>query len=214
MSQKKKNTYQKKQTETPKTKKLTDETSMRDRTMTKGEKLLMKIGLGVILGTVAVILGIVVVSLFGEEESYVDPLESLTHVTANEVTYLTGTYDGVFDYFFGSEDETYMDIEDKIMNSDNEAIYILFYRSSALDEALLEVIQMYEETLINAAFFVLDLDNPANASIFENTSVKNLGINASDDLALVTRYIEEQPDGFFDTTWKDVRQITISIENI
>ncbi|MGB0174769.1 MAG: hypothetical protein ACPF9F_00530 [Acholeplasmataceae bacterium] len=222
MSQKKKQTYAKK--DVPSTKKLTEETSMRNRPLSKGETLLMKIGVGVIAATVIVILSIVLISPLSTEETIIDPLETYTHVTTTELTYLFGydieteTY-GDFTYFFNSELEDYQAIDAKLQDSTTEEIYVLMYRSSSFDQTLLDAINTLEETLLDAAFFVLDLDLVVNETVFESSAISGLAMNPNADAQLITFYIEgkEFSDGntyFFDTVWNDTKNITISLENI
>lgn len=222
MSQKKQNKKITKPVTTPK--KFTEETSMRDRPMSKGEVLLMKIGVGVIIATVLVIVGIVILSTTSNNEVADGPLDLYTHVTETELTYLfgydevSGTY-GDFAFFENSENETYQDISSKLQNQDNEEIYVLLYRASTLDETLLETIQTLEDTLLDKAFFVLDLDSAANQTVFESQALSGLDVSSAVDTQLITFYIEgkELSDGniyFFDQVYTDTRNITISLENI
>ena len=222
MSQKKKQTFTKK--EVTSTKRLTEESSMRDRPLSKGEMLLMRIGVGVIVSTVLVILGIVLISTLNNEETFMDPLETFTHVTSTELTYLfgydleSGTY-GDFTYFFNSDDEDYQAIDAKLQDSTTEEIYVLMYRSSSLDDALLETISTLEESLLDAAFFVLNLDLVVNETVFENSALSGLDVDPNAETQLITFYIEgkefsDEQIYFFDTVWKDTRNITISLENI
>lgn len=225
MSQKKKTTYKKPQPkQIEKSKRLTEEVSMRNRTLSKGEALLMKIGVGVIASTVFVILAVVLISSFESEESFVDPLESFTHVTETELSYLFG-YDSVsntygdFSYFLNSENEVYQNINTKLQDSETTEVYVLMYRSSSIDTTLLDTINSLEETLFDAAFFVLDVEATANENVFESAALQGLDVEASNETQLITFYIEgkERSDGntyFFDTVWSDTRNITISLENI
>ena len=222
MSQKKKQTFTKK--EGTSTKRLTEETSMRDRPLSKGEMLLMRIGVGVIASTVLVILGIVLISTLNNEEAFIDPLETFTHVTSTELTYLfgydleSGTY-GDFTYFFNSDDEDYQAIDAKLQDSTTEEIYVLMYRSSSLDDALLETLSTLEESLLDAAFFVLNLDLVVNETVFQNSALSGLDVDPNAEIQLITFYIQgkefsDEQVYFFDTVWKDTRNITISLENI
>lgn len=205
-------------------KKLTQEVSMRDRPMSKGEVLLMKVGVGVIIATVLVIVGIVIFTSTGSDNNVEGPLDMFTHVTETELTYLfgyddvSGTY-GDFTFFENSENETYQDISSKLQNQDNAEVYVLFYRASTLDEALLETILALEASLLEAAFFVLDLDQTANEAVFESDAVSGVGVSSDTDTQLITFYIEgkelsDENIYFFDQVYTSTRDITISLENI
>ncbi len=204
--------------------KLTEEMSMRDRPMSKGEVLLMKVGVGVIIATVLVIVGIVILTSTGSDNNVEDPLGLFTHVTETELTYLfgyddvSGTY-GDFTFFENSENETYQDISSKLQNQDNAEVYVLFYRASTLDDALLETILTLEDTLLEAAFFVLDLDLVANEAVFESDALSGIGVSSDTDTQLITFYIEgkelsDENIYFFDQVYTSTRNITISLENI
>ena len=205
-------------------KKLTQEVSMRDRPMSKGEVLLMKVGVGVIIATVLVIVGIVIFTSTGSDNNVEGPLDMFTHVTETELTYLfgyddvSGTY-GDFTFFENSENETYQDISSKLQNQDNAEVYVLFYRASTLDEALLETILALEASLLEAAFFVLDLDQTANEAVFESDAISGVGVSSDTDTQLITFYIEgkelsDENIYFFDQVYTSTRDITISLENI
>lgn len=221
MSQQKKKQVKK---PTGSSKKLTEEASMRDRPMSKGELLLMKVGVGVIIATVLIIVGIVIFTSTGNDNSVEGPLDMFTHVTETELTYLigyddvSGTY-GDFTFFENSENETYQDISSKLQNQDNAEVYVLFYRASTLDEALLETISALEASLLEAAFFVLDLDQTANETVFESDALSGIGVSEDKDTQLITFYIEgkelsDENIYFFDQVYTSTRDITISLENI
>lgn len=203
-------------------KKQTEENSMRDRTLTPAEMLLMRIGVGVIISTIVIILGVVLLNTFNRDEIYLNPLEDFTHITANEIEALIG-YDseaniyGNFEFFRNSESELYQSIDTVVSNPLLLEIHLLFYKSLSLDETLKNKLLELFDTLKNQAFFLVDLDNPANQAIFDLPSLREAEITSSNAYAVLTFFIEGKfvnETVIYYEVFKDLRQIFITLDNI
>jgi hypothetical protein len=196
------------------------DTNMRQRPLSKGELLLMRIGVAVILITVAIIVTIVVIATLDNEEETVLPLESYTHIVSSDLNYIigdngTGSF-GDFTYF-QTEDETDREIYNILMSSDSEnPLYLLFYRSSEIEESLLTFFNDNEEVLLLENLLFLDLDDPQNTDVFTLQSVLSLGVPQSSPQSLITFYVDynDLEEGFFDTVWSDPTNILKSLENL
>lgn len=196
------------------------DTNMRQRPLSKGELLLMRIGVAVILITVAIIVTIVVIATLDNEEETVLPLESYTHIVSSDLNYIigdngTGSF-GDFTYF-QTEDETDREIYNILMSSDAEnPLYLLFYRSSEIEESLLTFFNDNEEVLLLENLLFLDLDDPQNTDVFTLQSVLSLGVPQSSPQSLITFYVDynDLEEGFFDTVWSDPTNILKSLENL
>ena len=194
--------------------------SMRERPLSKGELLLMRIGVAVILITVAIIVTIVVIATLDNEEETMLPLENYTHIVSSDLNYIIGrneidTY-GDFTYFL-TDDETDRFIYDILMSSDAEnPLYILLYRSGDLEEVLLTFFTDNEETLLLENVLLLDLDDPQNIDLFSLQSVLTLGVPQSSPQSLITFYVDynETKESYFDTVWSDTTNILKSLENL
>jgi len=194
--------------------------SMRERPLSKGELLLMRIGVAVILITVAIIVTIVVIATLDNEEETMLPLENYTHIVSSDLNYIIGrneidTY-GDFTYFL-TDDETDRFIYDILMSSDAEnPLYILLYRSGDLEEVLLTFFTDNEETLLLENVLLLDLDDPQNIDLFSLQSVLTLGVPQSSPQSLITFYVDynETKESYFDTVWSDTTNIIKSLENL
>lgn len=196
------------------------DTNMRQRSLSKGELLLMRIGVAVILITVAIIVTIVVIATLDNEEETVLPLESYTHIVSSDLNYIigdngTGSF-GDFTYF-QTDDETDRDIYHILMSSDAEnPLYILFYRSSDLEETLLTFFNDNQAVLILENLLLLNLDDPQNTDVFTLQSVLSLGVPESSPQSLITFYVDynEVDESYFDTVWSDTTNILKSLENL
>jgi hypothetical protein len=180
----------------------------------------MRIGVAVILITVAIIVTIVVIATLDNEEETVLPLESYTHIVSSDLNYIigdngTGSF-GDFTYF-QTEDETDREIYNILMSSDAEnPLYLLFYRSSEIEESLLTFFNDNEEVLLLENLLFLDLDDPQNTDVFTLQSVLSLGVPQSSPQSLITFYVDynDLEEGFFDTVWSDPTNILKSLENL
>ena len=196
------------------------DTNMRQRPLSKGELLLMRIGVAVILITVAIIVTIVVIAKLDNEEETLLPLESYTHIVSSDLNYIigdngTGSF-GDFTYF-QTEDETDREIYNILMSSDAEnPLYLLFYRSGELEEALLTFFNDNETALLLENLLLLDLDDPQNTDVFTLQSVLSLGVPQSSPQSLITFYVDynEVEESYFDTVWSDTTNILKSLENL
>ena len=196
------------------------DTNMRQRPLSKGELLLMRIGVAVILITVAIIVTIVVIATLDNEEETLLPLESYTHIVSSDLNYIigdngTGSF-GDFTYF-QTEDETDREIYNILMSSDAEnPLYLLFYRSGELEEALLTFFNDNETALLLENLLLLDLDDPQNTDVFTLQSVLSLGVPQSSPRSLITFYVDynEVEESYFDTVWSDTTNILKSLENL
>jgi len=196
------------------------DTNMRQRPLSKGELLLMRIGVAVILITVAIIVTIVVIATLDNEEETRLPLESYTHIVSSDLNYIigdngTGSF-GDFTYF-QTEDETDREIYNILMSSDAEnPLYLLFYRSGELEEALLTFFNDNEAALLLENLLLLDLDDPQNTDVFTLQSVLSLGVPQASPQSLITFYVDynEVEESYFDTVWSDTTNILKSLENL
>ena len=196
------------------------DTNMRQRPLSKGELLLMRIGVAVILITVAIIVTIVVIATLDNEEDNVLPLESYTHIVSSDLNYIigdngTGSF-GDFTYF-QTEDEIDREIYNILMSSDAEnPLYILFYRSGEIEETLLTFFNNNEEVLRLENLLLLDLDSPENLEVFSQQSVLTLGVPQASPQSLITFYVDynEVEESYFDTVWSDTTNILKSLENL
>jgi hypothetical protein len=196
------------------------ETNMRQRRLSKGELLLMRVGVAVILITVAIIVTIVVIATLDNEEEVVLPLENYTHIVSSDLTYIIGDNGsgsfGDFTYF-QTDDENDLAIYSILMSSDAQnPLYILLYRSSDLDDTILTFFTDNEETLLLENVLLLDLDDPINADVFSVQAVLSLGIPQASPQSLITFYVDynEEKEAFFDTVWSDAINILKSLENL
>jgi len=196
------------------------DTNMRQRPLSKGELLLMRIGVAVILMTVAIIVTIVVIATLDNEEDNVLPLENYTHIVSSDLNYIigdngTGSF-GDFTYF-QTEDEIDREIYNILMSSDAEnPLYILFYRSGEIEETLLTFFNNNEEVLRLENLLLLDLDSPENLEVFSQQSVLTLGVPQASPQSLITFYVDynEVEESYFDTVWSDTTNILKSLENL
>ena len=201
-------------------KQVSKETNMRQRPLSKGELLLMRVGVAVILLTVAIIGTIVVIATLDNEEEVTLPLENYTHIVSSDLTYIIGDNGsgsfGDFTYF-QTEDENDLAIYSILMSSDAEnPLYILLYRSGDLEETILTFFNENEETLLLENVLLLDLDDPVNADVFSVQAVLALGIPQASPQSLITFYVDynEEKEAFFDTVWSDTTNILKSLENL
>lgn len=216
---------QKQTKQTPKqveTKKLTEATTMRNRKLSQGEVLLMRIGLAVIVITVAIILGIVLISQFNQDETVSNPFEDYTFITATEITPLIG-FDqdnqiyGDFAFFRGSSNESYQAIDTLLSDASLETIHILFYRPSLLDATIEEKLLELMPTLSLEALFLVNLEDSRNQTIFDNPTLIEAGLSASFDEQLLTFYIEGKEEGddvIYFEVWRRVSDILITLDLI
>ncbi|MGB0534886.1 MAG: hypothetical protein ACPGJL_00085 [Acholeplasmataceae bacterium] len=201
-------------------KQVSKETNMRQRPLSKGELLLMRVGVAVILLTVVIIVTIVVIATLDNEEEVVLPLENYTHIVSSDLTYIIGDNGsgsfGDFTYF-QTDDENDLEIYSILMSSDAEnPLYILLYRSGNLEETILTFFNDNEATLLLENVLLLDLDDPINADVFSVQAVLSLGIPQASPQSLVTFYVDynEEKEAFFDTVWSDTTNILKSLENL
>ena len=203
-------------------KRLIDQVNMRNRALSKGEVMLMRVGLAVIVITVAIILGIVLLNSFNQDEVVENPLEDYIALTEIELNALVG-YDsesdiyGNFSFFSNTEDEVYQEIDTLLKDTTVTEIHILFYRASLLDETLESRLIELKDTLSTSAFFLVDLENSANQAIFQNQTLLNAGLNQNVDEQLLTFFIEgkeENSEVIYFELWTRVSDILISINKI
>jgi hypothetical protein len=201
-------------------KQVSKETNMRQRPLSKGELLLMRVGVAVILLTVVIIVTIVVIATLDNEEEVVLPLENYTHIVSSDLTYIIGDNGsgsfGDFTYF-QTDDENDLEIYSILMSSDAEnPLYILLYRSGNLEETILTFFNDNEATLLLENVLLLDLDDPINADVFSVQAVLSLGIPQASPQSLITFYVDynEEKEAFFDTVWSDTTNILKSLENL
>jgi hypothetical protein len=201
-------------------KQVSKETNMRQRPLSKGELLLMRVGVAVILLTVVIIVTIVVIATLDNEEEVVLPLENYTHIVSSDLTYIIGDNGsgsfGDFTYF-QTDDENDLEIYSILMSSDAEnPLYILLYRSGDLEETILTFFKDNEATLLLENVLLLDLDDPINVDVFSVQAVLSLGIPQASPQSLVTFYVDynEEKEAFFDTVWSDTTNILKSLENL
>jgi len=103
------------------------------------------------------------------------------------------------------------------MSSDAEnPLYLLFYRSGELEEALLTFFNDNEAALLLENLLLLDLDDPQNTDVFTLQSVLSLGVPQASPQSLITFYVDynEVEESYFDTVWSDTTNILKSLENL
>jgi len=193
------------------------------RNVSKGEQIILKIGLWVIFLTLGVVGFIIFTSLNSLNVEVEDPLLNFVHVDSSDLQYIIGENDigsfGTFEYFI-SDIEKFNDIYEKIINA--QVIYILFYSSSEMNLRLMDYIDENFSTLNEEAFLVLDLDSLANASLYDNPVFSNNPLfnpDINSNQGLITFYVEgfETDDGlqfFDDHIWYDIDNIIKSLELI
>ncbi len=193
------------------------------RNVSKGEQIILKIGLWVIFLTLGVVGFIIFTSLNSGNVEVEDPLVNFVHVDSSDLQYIIGENDigsfGTFEYFI-SDIEKFNDIYEKIINA--QVIYILFYSSSNMNLRLMDYINENFSTLNEEAFLVLDLDSLANASLYDNPVFSNNPLfnpDINSNQGLITFYVEGfETDGglqfFDDHIWYDIDNIIKSLELI
>lgn len=211
MSEKKKHVYTKKVA--PQEKQSVAD-SIQKHTPSKREETLLRIGTFTIIGTVILVAIIFLISYFsGNSDEEVIPFENYIQITQTELSYLVapneiGTY-GSFDNFIGDV-ENYDVVYNEIKNT--TFIYILLYRSSDIDQDIQTLVEE-SQTLEDLVFYVLDLDHPANASFFTNSSLSHLNLTESVTQALIT-YELDAPDQDYLTIWTRSSDILIDLNKI
>lgn len=192
-------------TKTPK------EVPPRFRKPTKNEIMFFRIGMLSIALTVVIVTVIFVVNYFKDPE-IIAPFDEMQHLTLADLEYIVGdngdgTF-GDFTYFMGREG--YEDVYEKLM--DNQLIYIYFYRSSDSNEEIVQAIADIEgfDTM---AFFLVDMDRPANEGLFTDPDFEHLGLWENNNHQLVTYDIEKE-DGEFFTLDPNTSQVLITLRKL
>ncbi|TVP84847.1 MAG: hypothetical protein EA375_05645 [Acholeplasmataceae bacterium] len=192
-------------TKTPK------EVPPRFRKPSKNEIMFFRIGMLSIALTVVIVTVIFVVNYFKDPE-FVGPFDEMQHLTMADLTYIVGdngdgTY-GDFTYFMGREG--YEDVYEKLMG--NPFIYIYFYRSSDINEDIVQDIESIEgfDTM---AFFLVDMDRSANAELLTDPDFAHLGLWENNNHQLITYDIENE-DGAFFTLDPTTSQVRITLKKL
>jgi len=192
----------------------------------KGELIFFRIGMIVILTAVVGFAAIILINWLTNKEEE-NPYEDYVTITQAELDYIVSDNgDNTFgdrSYFQGNDD--YTDLLGLL--NDNVTIYFYFYRSSDIEEDILAAILDQTSvgaiptlTLIEdndgesfAAFLFIDLDATANADIFSDTTLSNLGLDEESDNMLVT-FDSENPDNEFFSMEDNVDDIIDIINNL
>jgi hypothetical protein len=154
------------------------------REPSKNEILFFRIGLMVIALTIITVTIIFIIQYFMDKEEEKGIFDDYTHITASDLRYLTynhgdSTY-GMFDFFMGKEQ--YEDLYQAI--TDNNYIYVYFYRASDLNDSIVEQIKAMD--LEGKAFFLINLDTADGQSVFTNGELSHLNLDQSRQQMLLT----------------------------
>lgn len=154
------------------------------REPSKNEILFFRIGLMVIALTIITVTIIFIIQYFMDKDEAKGVFDDYQHITASDLRYLTynhgdSTY-GMFDFFMGKEE--YEDLYQAI--TDNNYIYVYFYRASDLNDSIVEQIKAMD--LEGKAFFLINLDTADGQSVFTNGELSHLDLDQSRQQMLLT----------------------------
>lgn len=173
---------------------------MKKRETTDKEIVFLKAGLFVIiLAVVALGTYFLVTYLMNRESEVVNPFEDYIHLTTVEVEQLTledeyGNF-GDFTYFHTNRnsDNDYEEIYGLISPSSTHYIYFYFYYSSEIDIETKNYI-LGHEVFGEIAFFFIDLDNAANAALFDSSLISHLDLDNEADYQFLIYNIDFDVD--------------------
>jgi hypothetical protein len=178
----------------------------------KNEILFFRIGLIVIGLTVIIGAVIVLIQYFMSTTEEVLPFDEYTHITVENLEAFVkedefGNF-GQRDFYFGVDG--YEDINEKI--NANDTMYVYFYRSSDLEQDVVDAI-LEIENLDALSFFFIDLDN--NTAVGQVAGLSYLGLNPSASQMLLTfEYNPVNTEDPFFTVWSDTNNILIDINKL
>lgn len=159
------------------------------REPSKNEILFFRIGMSIIALTLITVAIVFTIQYFMNKEEELGLFDDYIHLTASELTQLTG-YDsnsgvyGDFTYFAGQE--TYEELYELI--NTNTKIYIYFYSASSPNDEIVELIK--DKNWEGKALFLVNLDLQASKLGGAELSHLNLDLNRSN--LLVTFDVENQ----------------------
>lgn len=155
----------------------------------KGEIMFFRIGMSVVALAIITVAIIFIIRAFMDNDEESPVFEDIIHITASDLNNLTSYDEGMgvygdFTYFAGKTE--YEDIFN-LINS-NDIIYIYFYRSSNLNQELVDIIE--NKDLEGIAFFLIDMDTQATQ--LEALSLPHLNLDLTKNNMLVTFNIGTQ----------------------
>ncbi len=169
------------------------------REASPNEILFFKIGMSVI-GLAVIVIAIIFIVQYYMDRGAADPFEDYVVITVDELRPLTRYYEEIGQYVDSDtlRQEQYEDINS--LYQSNDYFYIYFYHSSNINEEIAAAVEAnagedgvpslvdLEDSpdLDYRAVFFLDLDNTANASIFENSNFTHLELDAEAENMLLT----------------------------
>ncbi|MDY0075131.1 MAG: hypothetical protein WC992_06560 [Acholeplasmataceae bacterium] len=159
------------------------------REPTKNEILFFRLGMSFIAITLITVAIIFTIQYFMNKDEEAGVFDDYISITANDLQYMMG-YDensgvyGDFTYFAGKPE--YEDLFDLI--NTNENIYVYFYKSSDMNDDIVDAIK--ELDLEGVAFFLVDLD--IHAETLSGAQFTHLDLDLTRSNLLLTFHVEEQ----------------------
>ena len=209
-NQKKKPTNQKSAPKKAPTKAELAKTNAR-REPSKNEILFFRIGIMVVLVTIVTVAIIFTIQYFMNKDEESAVFEDYIHITDFDLKYLTyydensGVY-GDFSYFIGLEDKEEVL---RLINA-NDHIYIYFYRSSNLQDEVVDKIKSLD--LEDVAFFLMDMDR--YESIFTDQTISHLGLSQDKTQVFVKFFVDAENDQDRFTVESITRTILIELGHL
>ena len=172
------------------------------------EVMFFRIGMIVIMITLAIATIIMLITYFMDKENEVVPFENQMHVSQDDLIHFMiydPTLGYVVDQDYFTKYDNYQTFRTLINN--NDIIYVYFYRSSALNTSTESIIEARE--FEGLAFFFLDLDY--FPTIFSNTSLSHLSLDSSLNEMLMIYHTVEQTFNTLKTV-NEIQETIIGIE--
>jgi hypothetical protein len=188
------------------------------------EILFFKIGMSVI-GLAILIIAIIFIVRYYMDKKDEDPYQDYVVITVDEMLLLTKDFgNGVYGDPDGLRNDAYEDIN--TLYQSNENFYIFLYHSSKVNDEItaavkantgadhIPTVDLLHDEPDNAysALFFLDLDNPANASIFENTEFNHLALDAEAENMMLS-YVLNENDFELTIDINDILQVISNLQS-
>ncbi len=153
------------------------------REPSKNEIMFFRIGMIVIALTMIIGTVVILIRYFMNDENQKGVFDDYIHLTDENFKILTaddgfGSF-GQRDYYQGVVG--YEDLNTKLAS--NDVMYVYFYRSSNINEEVVEVLKAIED-FDNLAFFLIDMDKYPN--LFQTAGIEYLGLNSTANHMLLT----------------------------
>ena len=186
------------------------------------EILFFKIGMSVI-GLAVIVVAIIFIVQYYMDKKDEDPYQDHVVITIDELLLLTKDYgNGVYGDPDTLRNDAYEDVN-KLYQS-NENFYIFLYHSTNVNDEIAAAVEantgedniptltLLEDAPDDAyrAVYFLNLDDPVNASIFENTAFDHLALDAEAENMMLTYVFNENE---FELTI-DINEILQIISNL